>query len=70
MFEKEIYSLDFMLGDVDLYEKQEIQNIILREIKKNATLKVYDHKNLDNELRLICETKNGYMQAVFQLLSR
>ena len=70
MFEKEIYSLDFMLDDADLQEEQEVIDIILRELKKDKEQKVQDHIELEGNLRLYCKNKNGYMQAAFHLLSR
>jgi hypothetical protein len=46
-----------------------VKKIILREVTKTKEQVIDDHRKLDGNLVLKCDTVNGYMQAVFQLLS-
>lgn len=70
MFDQQVYSLDFILDDMEMQEEQEIHDIILREINKGKEDKVNDHIELEGNLRLRCASENGYMLAAFHLLSR
>ena len=63
------YSLDFMIDDADIQEDHEIQEIIRSEITKTKEQKIQDLSNLDGNLELLCGTSNGFISAVFHLLS-
>lgn len=65
-----MFNLDFMMQDGELMQADEVvKKIILREVTKTKEQVIDDHKKLDGNLVLKCDTVNGYMQAVFQLLS-
>lgn len=69
MFDK-MHNLDFMMEDGELMQDDEVvKKIILKEVTKTKDQVIDDHRKLDGNLVLKCDTVNGYMQAVFQLLS-
>jgi hypothetical protein len=61
-----MHNLDFMMEDGELMQDDEVvKKIILREVTKTKDEVIDDHKNLDGNLALKCDTVNGYMQAIF-----
>jgi len=66
----QMHNLDFMMEDGELMQDDEVvKKIILKEVTKTKDQVIDDHRKLDGNLVLKCDTVNGYMQAVFQLLS-
>lgn len=65
MFDK-MHNLDFMMEDGELMQDDDVvKKIILREVTKTKEQVIDDHRKLDGNLILKCDTVNGYMQAVF-----
>lgn len=67
-FDQEIYSLNFMEEDADLQDEFEIQDIIINEVTKTHQKKLIDHSQYDGNLNMDDDSRNGYIQAVLQLL--
>jgi hypothetical protein len=66
----QMHNLDFMMENGELMQEDEVvKKIILKEVTKTKSEVIDDHRKLDGNLVLKCDTVNGYMQAVFQLLS-
>jgi hypothetical protein len=63
---QKMHNLDFMMDDDELMQDDEVvKNIILREVTKTKTEVIDDHRKLDGNLVLKCDTVNGFMQPIF-----
>jgi hypothetical protein len=57
-----MHNLDFMMEDGELMQDDEVvKKIILREVTKTKEEIIDDHRKLDGNLVLKCDTVNGYM---------